>query len=77
MDPLHPYTMALQAAVPVHDPDLEAEGEIQTLPGEVPDPAAPPSGCTFHPRCLLAEEICVGVHPHSSSYCRTIWRHVT
>jgi oligopeptide/dipeptide ABC transporter ATP-binding protein len=57
-EPLHPYTLALQQAVPVADPEAEASRDIETLVGEVPDPANPPSGCTFHPRCPLAEDIC-------------------
>jgi oligopeptide/dipeptide ABC transporter ATP-binding protein len=57
-EPLHPYTLALQQAVPVADPEAEASRDIETLVGEVPDPANPPPGCTFHPRCPLAEDIC-------------------
>jgi oligopeptide/dipeptide ABC transporter ATP-binding protein len=57
-DPRHPYTAALEGAVPIPDPDLEAQRTVITLPGEVPDPANPPSGCPFHPRCPLAEEVC-------------------
>jgi oligopeptide/dipeptide ABC transporter ATP-binding protein len=57
-DPRHPYTAALEGAVPVPDPDVEAQRTVITLPGEVPDPANPPSGCPFHPRCPLAEEVC-------------------
>jgi len=36
---------------------------VRTLVGEVPDPANPPSGCHFHPRCPLAEEVCLEVTP--------------
>jgi oligopeptide/dipeptide ABC transporter ATP-binding protein len=57
-DPRHPYTVALEAAVPVPDPDLDLRRKVITLPGEVPDPANPPPGCPFHPRCPLAEEVC-------------------
>jgi oligopeptide/dipeptide ABC transporter ATP-binding protein len=56
--PLHPYTLALQQAVPVADPEVESTREVVPLSGEVPDPANPPSGCPFHPRCPLTEEIC-------------------
>jgi oligopeptide/dipeptide ABC transporter ATP-binding protein len=48
-NPLHPYTQALiSAALPSH-PDIQREEII--LPGEVPSPVNPPSGCTFNPRC--------------------------
>jgi oligopeptide/dipeptide ABC transporter ATP-binding protein len=54
----HPYTEALQAAVPVADPELEAGRRSRTIRGEVPDAARPPAGCRFHPRCPLAEDVC-------------------
>ncbi len=54
--PLHPYTEALLSAIPSTDPDVLAEKII--MPGEVPNPAAPPPGCHFHPRCLYARERC-------------------
>ncbi|MBI3686927.1 MAG: ABC transporter ATP-binding protein [Actinobacteria bacterium] len=56
--PLHPYTRALQAAVPVADPDAEAARAVSVVIGEVPDAAAPPPGCRFHPRCPIAEPRC-------------------
>ena len=53
--PLHPYTEALIGAVPLAD----GSGFLpEALPGEVPDPAHPPSGCRFHPRCPYAFERC-------------------
>jgi len=61
--PLHPYTLALQEAVPVADPGVEANRHVSSIVGEVPDPANPPSGCPFHPRCPLAEAICRDVLP--------------
>ena len=54
--PAHPYTHALLAASPVPDPTRR--GKRIVLPGDVPDPADPPAGCHFHPRCPLAEERC-------------------
>lgn len=56
--PLHPYTQALQAAVPVADPAVEAGRSVDSIRGEIPDAAKPPTGCRFHPRCPLAEDIC-------------------
>ncbi|MEK6675749.1 MAG: ABC transporter ATP-binding protein [Planctomycetota bacterium] len=53
--PQHPYTQALLASVP----DLHATKEIRVpIMGEPPDPANPPSGCAFHPRCPIATERC-------------------
>jgi oligopeptide transport system ATP-binding protein len=57
-EPKHPYTRALQAAVPVADPALDAPAARHVVAGEVPDAAHPPDGCRFHPRCPLAEEVC-------------------
>ena len=54
--PRHPYTAALMRAVPVPDPRVAGSDAI--LKGEVPSPAAPPSGCYFHPRCRFAEDRC-------------------
>jgi oligopeptide transport system ATP-binding protein len=56
--PMHPYTQALLAAVPEPDPVAEHARVHQILPGEVPSPLNPPSGCVFHPRCRLAEPAC-------------------
>lgn len=56
--PQHPYTRALLAAVPVPDPEVEAEIQRIPLAGEVPSPLNPPSGCVFHPRCPLAVARC-------------------
>lgn len=61
--PLHPYARALQAAVPVADPAVETARQRTPVSGEVPDAAHPPSGCRFHPRCPLVEDICRADEP--------------
>jgi peptide/nickel transport system ATP-binding protein len=66
-NPLHPYTEALLSAVPRTDPDHVVERII--LPGDVPSPADPPSGCKFHPRCQYAWEVCQSEIPE--------WREVS
>lgn len=59
-NPQHPYTQALVAAIPRAD----GSGTLPIeLPGDVPDPANPPSGCRFHPRCPIAEDRCRVVDP--------------
>ncbi len=58
---LHPYTQALLTSAPSLDPEFRRERII--LEGSVPDPANPPSGCSFHPRCPVAEAICSQVEP--------------
>jgi oligopeptide/dipeptide ABC transporter ATP-binding protein len=60
-DPMHPYTEALLSAVPRTDPDQVTQRII--LPGDVPNPAAPPPGCKFHPRCRHARDICAADVP--------------
>jgi peptide/nickel transport system ATP-binding protein len=59
--PKHPYTEALLSAVPKPDPRLRGQRII--LEGEVADPANPPSGCYFHPRCRYAKSICKTEEP--------------
>jgi len=54
--PKHPYTEALMAAIPIPNPTPKAKKILLT--GEVANPANPPSGCYFHPRCTYAKDIC-------------------
>ncbi|HEX7094270.1 MAG TPA: ABC transporter ATP-binding protein [Acidimicrobiales bacterium] len=56
--PQHPYTQALLSAVPVADPRGRDDRKRIKLQGEPPDPADPPAGCPFHPRCPMAAEQC-------------------
>ena len=55
-EPLHPYTQALFSAIPMPDPDIKKDRII--LEGDIPSPAAPPSGCKFHTRCKRCMECC-------------------
>ena len=55
-NPLHPYTEALLAAVPVPDPKIKRQKRI--VQGDVPSPIHPPPGCHFHTRCPYAEARC-------------------
>jgi peptide/nickel transport system ATP-binding protein len=55
-NPKHPYTEALMSSVP--KPDPRARSERLVLKGEVANPADPPPGCYFHPRCRYAQELC-------------------
>jgi oligopeptide transport system ATP-binding protein len=61
--PLHPYTQALLAAVPIPDPVLEATRPQQIVSGEVPSVLNPPGGCRFHPRCPKAVPRCASEEP--------------
>ena len=56
--PIHPYTSALLAAIPIPDPRENRGRERIVVSGEPPNPIDPPSGCVFHPRCPLATQIC-------------------
>ena len=59
--PMHPYTQALMAAIPVIDPQTRRRRVI--VPGDMPSAAAPPPGCRFHTRCPVAEPICKTMEP--------------
>ena len=60
-NPCHPYTRALLSAIPAID--VDGKPERIRLPGEVPSPVNPPSGCSFHPRCPYAKDVCRTTEP--------------
>jgi oligopeptide/dipeptide ABC transporter ATP-binding protein len=60
-NPRHPYTRALLSAVPMIE--AGARKERIALTGELPSPVDPPSGCSFHPRCPYAKDICRTITP--------------
>ena len=61
VNPKHPYTKALLAASPMPDPNYERLSE--PLTGDVPSPINPPSGCRFHTRCPIRQDICTQKEP--------------
>ena len=60
-NPLHPYSQALLAAVPIPDPEIQRKKIV--LQGDVPSPINPPSGCSFHTRCPECIEVCSQQEP--------------
>ena len=60
-NPIHPYTEALLAAVPIPDPEARRDRTI--IRGDVPSPSNPPPGCRFHTRCPHAVDICKTTEP--------------
>jgi len=61
--PEHPYTRGLLGAMPGANPHGRGDRHLPTLPGNVPDPADPPSGCRFHPRCSERFDPCDSREP--------------
>ena len=61
--PAHPYTRTLIAATPIADPRAARRRAAFVVRGEVPSAFAPPSGCSFHPRCPIAQAVCVTTKP--------------
>jgi oligopeptide/dipeptide ABC transporter ATP-binding protein len=66
--PIHPYTSALLAAIPIPDPNENRRRERIVVSGEPPNPISPPAGCVFHPRCPRATQVCREEEPPLMRY---------
>jgi peptide/nickel transport system ATP-binding protein/oligopeptide transport system ATP-binding protein len=64
--PLHPYTQALLSAIP--RPSVRSNQKRVRLQGDLPNPANPPSGCPFHTRCPIAQDVCRAEKPEWVEY---------
>jgi len=70
-DPLHPYTEALLSAIPIPDPKMKKQRIL--LPGDIPSPINPPSGCRFHTRCKYRMDECDKIEPEFKPVKRGHW----
>ncbi len=66
--PIHPYTAALLAAIPIPDPRENRARRRAVVSGEPPNPINPPKGCVFHPRCPHATDVCKTIEPPLTQY---------
>ncbi len=66
--PIHPYTQALLAAIPIPDPEENRARERVVVGGEPPNPVDPPPGCRFHTRCPYATDVCKELEPPLAEY---------